>query len=109
MGHRLRRHRYPNIQFETDAAASEALCNVATGDKCTAPPLGAAFYPFWSLSKAHAVHRLCVWNFGNDIAGATRNDFGKAEQYGTPDVARFGGTLTSQVMANPEFTRNCAA
>ena len=102
-------HSYPNIQFETDAAASEALCNVATGDKCTAPPLGAAFYPFWSLSKAHAVHGLCVWNFGNDIAGATRNDFGKAGQYGTPDVARFGGTLTSQVMANPEFTRNCAA
>jgi len=37
------------------------------------------------------------------------NDFGQAAEYGTPDVARFGGTLTSAVMANPEFAKNCGA
>ena len=104
---------YPNIQFETDAAGSEALCNVATGAKCTAPPLGAKFYPFWTLNKSQAVGSLasagsCVWNFGNDIAKVTASDFGKAKQYGTPDVARYGGTLTSAVLANPALASGCA-
>ena len=28
-------------------------------------------------------------------------------QYGTPDVARYGGTLTSPVIPNPQLTNNC--
>jgi hypothetical protein len=100
-------HRYPSIQFETDAAASESLCNVATGVRCTAPPIGAKFYPYWTLTKKNAKPGVCVWNFGSNIAGVTTNDFGKAAQYGKPDVARFGGTLTSKVMPNPEFLKNC--
>jgi hypothetical protein len=104
-----RGHIYPNVQFETDAAGSEALCNVATGAGCTAPPISAQFYPFWSLTNKHASPGVCVWNFGNDIANVTTNDFGKAAQYGAPDVARYGGTLASPVMANPEFAKNCGA
>ena len=50
-----------------------------------------------------------MWNFGNDIANVTTNDFGKAAQYGTPDVARYGGTLASPVTANPSLAANCAA
>jgi hypothetical protein len=99
---------YPDIQFETNVAASEALCNVASGAGCTAPPQGAAFYPFWSLTNRSA-SGACVWNFGNDIANVTTNDFGKTAQYGTPDVARFGRTLTSPVMANLSLAANCAA
>jgi hypothetical protein len=99
---------YPDIQFETNTAASEALCDVATGAGCTAPPQGAAFYPFWSLTNQSA-SGTCVWNFGNEIANVTTNDFGKDAQYGTPDVARFGGTLTSPVTANPSLAANCAA
>ncbi len=99
---------YPDIQFETDAAGSESLCDVATGAGCTAPPQGAAFYPFWSLTN-HSASRACVWNFGNDIANVTTNDFGKDAQYGVPDVVRYGGTLTSPVMANPSLAANCAA
>ena len=63
-------HTYPQIQFETDAAGSENLCNTTTGAGCTAPPIGAKFYPFWSLSPlfgglgGHSA--VCVWNFGND-------------------------------------------
>jgi len=50
---------------------------------------------------------VCVWNFGNDIAGVTTQDFGKDAQYGKPDTAFFGGTLTSPVMSNPEFATGC--
>ena len=39
-----------------------------------------AFYPFFSQAgTGHA----CVFNFGNDIAGTTTNDFGQTAQYGT--------------------------
>ena len=47
---------YPKIQFETDIAGSEADCNVTTGAGCTAPPTGAKFYAFWSLS-----HGATTW------------------------------------------------
>jgi len=103
-----RGHSYPDIQFETDVAGSEALCDVATGTDCTAPPLGAAFYPFWSLTN-HSPSGTCVWNFGNDIANVTTNDFGKDAQYGAPNVARYAGTIISPVTANPALAANCAA
>ncbi len=94
-------HSYPSIQFETDAAGSEALCNVTTGAGCAVPPAGAAFYPFWTLGS------LCQWNFGNTIEHQTIKDFGGSAEYGTPDVARYGGTLTSPVMTNPQFSGRC--
>src|SRR5262249_55373712 len=100
-------HPSPNIQFETDAAASESLCNVAPGVGCTAPPISAKFYPYWTLTNKGAAHGQCVWNFGSDIANVTTNDFGKAAEYGKPDVARFGGTLTSRVMPTPARPRKC--
>jgi hypothetical protein len=28
-------------------------------------------------------------------------------QYGTPDLARFAGTLTSPVLPNPQLTNSC--
>jgi hypothetical protein len=49
----------------------------------------------------------CVWNFGN-VLPHTSNTFGKDAQYGTPNVARFAGTSTSPVQANPEFGKACA-
>ncbi|HUY51078.1 MAG TPA: hypothetical protein VMV92_36150 [Streptosporangiaceae bacterium] len=91
---------YPNIQFETDVAGSENNCDIATGTGCTAPPAGARFYPFWSLG--HGSGAGCVWNFGDNIAGQTVRNFGGDAQYGTPDIARFGGTLTSPVLSNPQ-------
>jgi uncharacterized Zn-binding protein involved in type VI secretion len=105
---------YPSVQFETDAAGSERLCNITTGKNCTAPPLSAKFYPFWSLNNKQSVGGLtsagnCVWNFGNDIANVTKTDFGKAKQYGKPAIAVYGGTLISPVMANPETGTGCTA
>jgi hypothetical protein len=99
-------HPYPQLQYEADIGASEALCNTATGAGCTTPPIGSQFYPFWSLGKgAHALG-LCVWNFGN-VLPTTVQTFGKDAQYGVPDVARFGGTLTSAVLPNPQFAGSC--
>jgi hypothetical protein len=93
---------YPQIQFETDVAGSEALCNVTTGAGCTAPPVGAKFYPFWTLSRG------CVWNFGNVIPGKTAQAFGGDAQYGTPNIARYGGTIISPVLTNPQISGACA-
>ncbi|MEV4264179.1 hypothetical protein [Kribbella sp. NPDC049584] len=100
-------HPYPSIQFETNVAASEILCNTRTGAGCTAKPVGAAFYPFWSLGRSSLGSRVCVWNFGNVIPNRTVQAFGKTAQYGTPDLARFGGTLTSAVLPNPQLSTRC--
>ena len=101
---------YPQIQFETNVGASEILCDTATGTGCTVPPQGSKFYPFWSLSLHPAPFASdrtgCAWNFGNVLPN-TFKTFGKDAQYGTPDVARFAGTSTSPVQANPEFAGAC--
>ena len=47
-----------------------------------------------------------MWNFGNDQPN-TVLDFGKDAQYGTPDVARYGGTIISATLPNPEVTGGC--
>ncbi|HEX9034309.1 MAG TPA: hypothetical protein VF834_20890 [Streptosporangiaceae bacterium] len=101
---------YPQIQFETDALGSEFLCNVTNGQNCKVPPLGAAFYPFWTLTKktgqsvGHGLFPAgaCIWNFGNVITNVTTLNLGKDAQYGVPDLARYGGTATSPVKTNPE-------
>jgi hypothetical protein len=103
-------HTYPQIQFETDSPGSQHLCNTTTGAGCQAPPISAKFYPFWSLSPlfggmgGHSAG--CVWNFGNDQPN-TVADFGKDAQYGTPDLAWYGGNLISAVLPNPEFAGRC--
>ncbi len=111
---------YPQVQYETPIGGSEFLCNIFDGLNCDAPPLGAKFYPFWSLTNKAASGQgignlfkgkgQCIWNFGNDIKNVTTNDFGKDAQYGQPAVAVFGGTLISpKPLANPEVTGKCPA
>jgi len=106
---------YPQVQFETDIGGSEFLCNTSTGLNCTAPPLSAAFYPYWSLGRRRNLHgvpaaaRGCLWNFGATIPGQTVRDFGRDAQYGAPDLSYYGGTLISAVRANPQFAGRCAA
>ena len=105
---------YPHIQFETDAPGSAFLCNVFNGNLCQLPPLAANFYPYWTLTNKQGIGSLfakgsCIWNFGNTIAGVTTKAFGKDAQYGGPDIARFGGTNTSNVIANPEVNGGCRA
>jgi len=101
---------YPKIQFQTDIGGSSNLCNVATGADCTAPPIGADFYPYWSLSPlsgglgSHVT--ACVWNFGKTLRNTIEN-FGGDAQYGAPDLSWYGGTLISAPRANPEFSGPC--
>jgi hypothetical protein len=90
-------HRYPALQFETDLLASEFTCN-PDGSGCTVPPPGAVFYPFYAQSGKGANCRL---TFGNDIRGATINDFGRDTQYGTPNLPWFFGTASGGVRPNP--------
>ncbi len=104
---------YAQVQFETNVGGSEILCNISSGSGCAAPPLGATFYPFWSMNKTQPLTGLtasgaCVWNFGNVISGVTSTAFSKDAQYGTPDTARFAGTLTSPVISNPTLGTGCA-
>jgi hypothetical protein len=102
---------YPSIQFETNTAGSSRLCNLANGHNCTAPPVSARFYPFWTLNRSQTVPSLakrgaCIWNFGN-VSGTTFRNFGKTAEYGKPNLARFAGTLISPVRANPQFGKGC--
>lgn len=85
---------YPAFQLETDILASESTCT-PTGAGCTVPPPGAAFYPFYAQSSN------CTFTFGNDIRGATVNDFGRDVQYGTPNLPWFFGTASGGLQANP--------
>lgn len=88
---------YPAFQFETDVLASESTCDVTTGAGCVMPPPGAAFYPFYAQSGTGA---NCRFTFGNDIRGATINDFGRDVQYGTPSPWFFG-TASGGIRPNP--------
>ena len=86
---------YPQMQFETDAPATEASC-MPTGQGCAVPPPGGPgnFYPYWTQAL---VGRQCVWEFGQMTNG---NTFGADAQYNGP-TARFFGTLASPIMTNP--------
>ena len=56
---------------------------------------------------AGAVRRLCL-ELRQSNPGVTTQDFGGDAQYGTPNVARYGGTIISQPMKNPEFNGSCS-
>ncbi len=90
-------HPYPALQFETDVLASESTC-MPNGSGCTVPPPGAAFYPFFAQSGRGA---SCALTFGNDIRGATSNDFRRDTQYGTPNLPWYFGTASSGIRPNP--------
>ncbi len=107
---------YPQVQFETDVGGSEALCDTHTGRGCTAGPIGAAFYPYWSVGRSTPAvgsslpSGTCAFNFGGTIPTATVASFGGDAQYGRPDTVRYGGTLISSPRANPELsTPGCTA
>ncbi|MGA7361327.1 MAG: hypothetical protein WCB86_09790 [Candidatus Dormiibacterota bacterium] len=112
---------YPQVQIESDILASEAFCDVSTGLGCSVPPVGAAFYAFWSIGRASGGPAgmseadlgpgisagSCVWNFGNVIPGTTVNTLGMDAEYGTADLLRYGGTAIGPTMANPQLSQRC--
>jgi hypothetical protein len=107
---------YDRMAFEADLPRIEAadlggVCDRKTGTGCTLIPptddgVAADFYPFFSITRAHAGGGGggggnggnggngggggqqgknggdCLWQFGNHIPGSA-NDFGQNAQYGT--------------------------
>jgi hypothetical protein len=81
-----------------------------TSSHCTAPPISANFYPYWSLSKSYGLGShvtSCAWNIGAQLPNTVAN-LGKDAQYGTPDLSWYGGTNISPVQPNPEFSKQCS-
>jgi hypothetical protein len=90
-------HQYPQIQFVTDASATEfnTNCNLITGTGCVLPPKGPGhFYPYFTQAK---VGGQCVWEFGNMHNG---NAFGRDKQYGKVGPGTIGA-FASPIMTNP--------
>ncbi len=104
---------YPKVQFESDVGGSSALCDTKIGIGCDTPPIGSRFYPYWTLSDSqgldasHQPRGSCIWNFGTTIPGLTINDLNRDAEYGTPNVARYGGTIISGVQTNPALLGGC--
>ncbi len=78
-----------NVQYQQAALEADLpdietnTCNRTTGVGCTLIPTTdtgqpAAFYPFYSTTRAHG----CVWQFGNNIPGEITN-FGGNAQWGS--------------------------
>lgn len=73
-------HPYGTFIFDTAVLASELVVGIC----CSIPPSGATFYPFYAQSNFDG---HCTLTIGNDIRGATVNDFGRDAQYGTQNPA----------------------
>lgn len=112
---------YPTIQFQTDAAGSEADCDTTSGTGCTVPPYGAPFYPFWSVANrgldgvtVGGSPNYCVWNFGNDGNPNELDNFNgdfpnpttgspSFGQYGSSNTSRYGGTIITGPQSNAQI------
>lgn len=97
---------YPRIQIETEVAANVPTCQ-PSGAGCVVPPVGAAFYPFYSVkrrgTKSDSIPgnpSSCALEFGN-ITSDGFDDLGEAAQYGTPNLPWFFATLSSGIQRNP--------
>jgi hypothetical protein len=91
-------HRYSQIQFMTDASATEfnTACDLTTGSGCVLPPKGPGhFYPFFTQAN---VNGDCVWEYGNMQNG---NDFGGDAQYGSVGPGTIGA-FVGPIMHNPQ-------
>jgi hypothetical protein len=68
---------YERVAFEADLPRIETNtnppCNRATGANCVNPPVGAAFYPFYTT---RGVEGACVWQLGGAHIPGTTNSFG---------------------------------
>src|SRR5438477_6766631 len=87
---------YRQVQFETEVAASETTC-MPDGSGCVVPPVGAVFYPYYSVFHGG---EQCSLMFGN-LSGPGFENFGADAQYGTPNLPWFFATLSSGPVRNP--------
>ena len=87
---------FTEVQFVTDASASEAGCDFVSGTGCVLPPKGPGhFFPFWTQARVRREVRLEVGNMRNG------NTFGRDRQWGRvgPNTR---GAFVSRIRAVPE-------
>ena len=86
---------YSQMQFETDAPASESTCSGSSLSGCAVPPPTSPgkFYPYFSQVSSGGG---CIWEFGQMPNG---NNYGRDGQYGAPS-AYFFGTLSGPIRPN---------
>jgi hypothetical protein len=95
---------FPIMQIETDVSASEQTCQT-NGVGCVVPPVGAKFYPYYSLT-GNPNSGNCAMLFGN-FAGHGVNNFGGAtEAFGAPNLSWFFGQNTNGPQVNPCIPRS---
>ena len=103
---------FPIVFFQTDVSASETTCQ-PNGVGCVVPPVGAKFYPFFSLVGASTDRtdrtdrgdaEGCTLLFGN-FSGSGVNDFGRDKQYGASNLSWFFGQNTGGPRVNPCIAR----
>jgi hypothetical protein len=87
-----------DVRFEANLPSIERdvvpACDRTTGANCTNPPLGAAFYPFYTTT--HNGPGACAWQEGGANIPGTVNDFG-----GSSTTAY--GSILPQVFPEPGF------
>ncbi len=83
---------YSTVRFETDLPRIEepnsgGVCDHHTGQGCTNPPPGAAFYPWYHLA---AVGGRCAWAMSNDLPNQISNFGGEKAAWGPLELTDYG-------------------
>lgn len=119
---------YETADFEADMPAFEPTCDTVTGDGCTNPPPGAAFYPFYTTRRddggpgngngngpANGHRGSCNWQEGGNFIPGTVNHFaGSSAEYGpllltTYPVAGFTTVQRYENFNSGDFANPCPA
>jgi hypothetical protein len=95
---------YPIVHFESTVSDSETTCQT-NGVGCVIPPVGAKFYPYYSLITNSGFDnegngQNCTLVVGG-FSGPGIQDFGRDAQYGPSDLPWFFGQNSGGPVANP--------
>ena len=82
---------YSTVRFETDLPRIEEAnffgeCDHHTGEGCTNPPPGAAFYPWYHLLDVGR----CAWAMSNDMPNQISNFGGEQAAWGPLELTDYG-------------------
>jgi hypothetical protein len=89
---------YSNVRFETDLPRIEEAnnggglsCNHHTGARCTNPPKGASFYPWYHLANVPSIGgNGCAWALSNDVPNQISNFGGEQAAWEPLQLTNYG-------------------
>lgn len=89
---------YQTVRFETDLPRIEEAnnagglsCNHHTGARCTNPPKGAKFYPWYHLAAVPSVGgNSCAWALSNNLPNQISNFGGEQAGWGPLELTNYG-------------------